>query len=79
MHTLKACPYCNPEKARDTFGKMMSSVERLGVKLLGAWVDDPAHTVYLGVETDFLQKIEELLAPIIRSIAAKNSYSHTSC
>ena len=42
---------------------MMSSAEPLGIRLIGAWVDAPTHTVYLVVETDSVQKIEELLAP----------------
>jgi len=63
VHTPETCPYHNPEKARDTFGKVFSSGERLGVKLHGAWVDAPAHTIYLVVETDSAQKIEELLSP----------------
>jgi hypothetical protein len=63
VHTPETCPYHNPEKARETFGKIMSNAEQLGVKLVGAWVDAPAHTVYLVVETDSVQKIEELLAP----------------
>ena len=65
-HTPEACPYGDPEKTKGTFGKMMSSAEQLGVKLLGAWVDAPAHTVYLIVETDSVQKIEELLAPVFK-------------
>ena len=63
VHTPETCPYGNPEKAQETFGKMMSNAEQLGVKLVGAWVDAPAHTVYLVVETDSVQKLEELLAP----------------
>ena len=63
VHTPETCPYHDKEKARDTFGKMMSSSEQLGVKLVGAWVDAPAHTVYFVIETDSVQKIEELLAP----------------
>ena len=63
VHTPETCPYHNPEKARETFGKMMSSAEQLGVKLVGAWLDAPAHTFYLVIETDSVQKIEELLAP----------------
>ncbi len=66
VHTPETCPYRNPEKTRETFGKMMSSVEQLGVKLVGAWVDAPAHTVYVVVETDSVQKIEELLAPVFK-------------
>ncbi len=63
VHTPETCPYHNPEKARATFGKMLSGVEQLGVKLVGAWVDAPAHTIYIVVDTDSAQKIEELLGP----------------
>ncbi len=63
VHTPEACPYHNPEKARATFGKMLGSAEQLGVKLVGTWVDAPAHTAYIVVETDSAQKIEELLGP----------------
>ena len=63
VHTPETCPYHDKDKARDTFGKMMSSIEQLGVKLVGAWVDAPAHTVYFVIESDSVQKIEELLAP----------------
>lgn len=64
-HTPETCPYHNPEKARDTFGKMLSSAEQLGVELVGVWVDAPAHKLYLVVEADSTQKIEELLAPVL--------------
>ena len=63
IHTPETCPYHNPEKVRDTFGKMLGSAEHLGVKLVGAWVDAPAHTFYIVVETDSSKKIEEFLAP----------------
>ena len=63
VHTPETCPYHNPEKARDTFGKVISGAQQLGVELVGAWVDAPAHTIYIVVESDSAQKIEELLAP----------------
>ncbi|MFW6118638.1 MAG: DUF3303 domain-containing protein [Chloroflexota bacterium] len=63
VHTPETCPYHKPEKARATFGKMLGSAEQLGVKLVGAWVDAPAHILYIVVETDSAQKIEEFLAP----------------
>ena len=66
IHTPETCPYGDPEKTKGTFGKMMSSAEQLGVKLVGAWVDAPAHTVYLVVETDSVQKIEEFLTPALK-------------
>lgn len=63
VHTPETCPYHNPEKARATFGKILSSAEKLGVKLVGIWVDTPAHTAYFVVEADSAQKIGEFLAP----------------
>ena len=65
VHTPESCPYHNPEKARATFGKVLPSAKELGVNLIGAWVDAPAHTMYFVVETDSAEKIEELLAPAI--------------
>ena len=63
VHTPETCPYHDPEKARATFGKMLGGAEQLGVRLVGAWVDAPAHTAYIVVEADSAQKLEELLAP----------------
>ena len=62
IHSPESCPYHNPEKARDTFGKVLASGKEPGVNLIGAWVDAPAHTAYFVVETDSAEKIEELLA-----------------
>jgi hypothetical protein len=66
VHTAETCPYGDQERTKATFGRTMSSAEHLGVKLVGAWVDAPAHTVYLIVETDSVQKIEEFLAPVLK-------------
>lgn len=63
VHTPETCPYHNEEKARATFGKMLGGAEKLGIKLIGSWIDAPAHTAYIVIETDSPQKIEELLAP----------------
>ncbi len=65
VHTPETCPGKDPKKVRETIGKMLSSAEQLGVKLVGVWVDAPAHTIYIVVETDSAQKIEEFLAPAI--------------
>ena len=63
VHTPETCPYHKPEEARATFGKILSGAEQAGVKLVGVWIDAPAHVAYLVVEADSVQKIEELLAP----------------
>ncbi len=35
VHSPETCPYHDLEKVRATFGKMLSSAESLGVKLMG--------------------------------------------
>lgn len=42
VHTPETCPGKDQEKVRETFGKMLSSAEEIGVKVVGAWVDGPA-------------------------------------
>ena len=42
---------------------MLGGAEQLGVKVIGVWIDAPAHTLYIVVETDSAQKIEEMLGP----------------
>jgi hypothetical protein len=62
-HTPETCPYHDPQKAKATFGKMLSGAEQIGVKLVGVWVDAPAHTLYMVADTDSAQKLEEMLGP----------------
>jgi hypothetical protein len=64
-HTPESCPAHDPERARETFGKVLSSAEGIGVKLIGAWVDAPAHAVYLVVEADSVEKLSELFFPAL--------------
>jgi len=63
IHTPETCPGKDPEKVRDTFGKMLSNAEQLGLKLVGAWVDGPAHTAYILVEADSAEKIFDFFEP----------------
>jgi hypothetical protein len=65
VHKEELCPAHDPEKARATFGKILSSAEQIGVTLVGAWVDAPAHTVYLVVETDSVEKLSDLFYPAL--------------
>ena len=65
-HTPETCPYNEPERAKATFGAVINGAEEHGVTLVGAWVDAPAHTIYMTVETDSAQKIEEFLGPAFK-------------
>lgn len=64
-HTWDACPYNQPDKVRATFGAAFAGVAATGATLVGAWVDAPAHKVFLVIEADSARQIEEALAPII--------------
>jgi hypothetical protein len=63
VHSPETCPYHDPQKARATLGKVLGGAEKLGVRVVGAWVDAGAHTLFIVVETDSAQKLEELMAP----------------
>ena len=47
IHSWEACPYHDPERARDTFGKAIAGVADTGAELVAAYVDGPAHTTFL--------------------------------
>jgi len=64
-HTWEACPYHDAEKARATFGQALAGMGETGVKLVGAWVDAPAHKVFLVIDADTADQVETALAPII--------------
>jgi hypothetical protein len=65
VHSPESCPAHDPEQARATFGKILSSAEEKGVKLIGAWVDAPAHTVFFVVDTDSAAKLSDLFFPAL--------------
>jgi hypothetical protein len=64
-HTWDSCPYNHPEKVRSTFGAALAGVAGTGATLLGAWVDAPAHKMFLLIEAESARQIEEALGPII--------------
>ncbi len=64
-HTWDACPYHDSEKARATFGQAFAGLEETGATLVGAWVDAPAHKVFLVIDADSAEQIEAVMAPII--------------
>ena len=63
VHTPETCPGKDPEKVRETFGKMLGSAEQLGIKLIGAWVDGPAHTAFILVEADSPEQLFDFFVP----------------
>ena len=65
VHSAESCPYHDPETVAKTYGKAVLGFEETGVTLYGAYVDAPAHTFYLIVESDDLKKIHTALGPII--------------
>ncbi len=64
-HVWESCPYHDPERAKNTFGKAMAGIAESDVELVGAYVDAAAHTTYLILDADSAQQIEEALAPVI--------------
>ncbi len=64
-HSWDGCPYNDPDRGRETFGKAFAVMADSDVELVGAWVDAPAHTVFLVLDADSSLQIEEALAPII--------------
>lgn len=64
-HTWETCMIHDPEKAKNTVGKVLANPESAGVKIIGAYVDPPAHTFYIIVETGKVENIQTFLEPII--------------
>jgi len=66
-HTPEACPASDPQRLRDTLGKMMTAVagSESGVSLVGGYLDSPAHRIYLVLDTDSAQKLQELFEPLL--------------
>lgn len=50
---------------------MLSSAEEIGVKLVGAWADGPAHTAYFVVETDAIEKLFDFVFPTLKIARAE--------
>ena len=63
-HNHENCPAHYPDKLKATFGKMLSSAEGLGVKLISVVIDPPGHPIFLIVDVDNLGQIEDLLDPV---------------
>jgi len=64
-HSWEACPYHDSDRASETFGKVMGGIMESDVELIGAYVDAPAHTLFLVLDAASPAQIEEVLAPVI--------------
>lgn len=64
-HNWETCPYNDPARARDTFGRMMAGIADSEVELVAAFADAPAHKVFLVLEAESVVQIEQSLAPVI--------------
>ncbi|HSQ37087.1 MAG TPA: DUF3303 family protein [Acidimicrobiia bacterium] len=64
-HTWDACPYNDHEKVRVTFGEFLAGIGQTGAKLVGAWVDAPAHKFFLVIDANTTEQVEAAMAPII--------------
>ena len=47
VHSAESCPYHDTETVAKTYGKALLGFEEAGVTQHGAYVDAPAHTIYL--------------------------------
>jgi hypothetical protein len=64
-HSWEACPYHDADRAKETFGKAVAGIAESDVELVGAYVDAPAHTIFLILDATSAAQIEEALAPMI--------------
>lgn len=64
LHNWQTCPAHNSEKAKSTFGKMLSNADASGVKLHSAFIDPPAHTIFMIVEANDAKQLELFLDPV---------------
>ena len=73
-HTPDTCPTRNPDMVRALRSHVTSeSAQRLDVRLLADWVNEPEHTVVLIVEADNPDKAESFAAPFkqVGSVSVK--------
>ena len=62
-HTAETCPANDPKLVRETWGKVWANE---GIELKSAYVNAPAHTIYMVIETDSVKKIEDFLYPVFK-------------
>jgi hypothetical protein len=65
-HTAELCPAGNKELVKNTWGKVFSSAESVGVKIIGSYVNAPSHTLFFIIDTDSVEKIERFFEPVLK-------------
>jgi hypothetical protein len=65
VHSPETCPAHDPQRVRSTLGKVLGSAEEIGVKLIGVYAEAPGHRMYFIVETDTVEKLEDLFFPAL--------------
>jgi hypothetical protein len=64
-HSGESCPYHKPEVLAETFAKVPANAEESGVKLLGAYTDAAAHSMFFIVDAETAEQVQAFLDPII--------------
>jgi hypothetical protein len=64
-HSWDACPYHDPERLQETFGKTLAGLKDSDADVIGAWTDPAGHKLFMVVDATSAHQIEEILAPII--------------
>ena len=64
-HDAQTCPAHDPKLVRETWGKVWANVGS-EIELKSAYVNAPAHTIYMVIETDDVKKIEDFLFPVFK-------------
>ncbi len=63
-HDVDHCAYDHPDRAK-RYKEVLGHDGSSGAKVVGSWVDAPAHTVFLLVEAQDVEAVEALMAPIM--------------
>lgn len=68
IHTFESCPARHgPEMVSKTFGTIgrPEHAKETGVKVLGMYLNAPAHTAYFVLDADSAEKVGKFLLPIL--------------
>jgi hypothetical protein len=65
-HTAELCPAGNKELVKNTWGKVFASAGEIGIKIVGSYVNAPAHTLYFIIDSDSVEKIERFFTPVLK-------------